>query len=142
MNASKTIVTATLDGAALAVAPCGVCRELLSPLAAAYQIDLATDGHTEFLLFTPRLSGDQLATLRPHRDCLLATVITLTTPQFFLIERRQPDGSWRPCDLRMLSFLAAAQAWTALVEEIKRNALERDRATWLAAGISRAHYPG
>ena len=139
---AKTLITATLDGAALTAAPCGVCRELLSPLAAAYQIDLATDGHTEFLLFTPRLSGDQLATLRPHRDCLLATVITLTTPQFFLIERRQPDGSWRPCDLRMLSFLTAPKAWTALVEEIGSTGDRGGRATWLAAGMPRARYPG
>lgn len=142
MNPTKTIITATLDWAALTAAPCGVCQTLLTPLVGSYRMDLGCDGREEFLVFTPRLSRDQLASLTPHRDCLLATGITLTTPQFFLIERLQVDGGWRPRDLRMLSFLTAPKAWDALVEEIESTGDRAVRATWLAAGMPRAHYPG
>jgi hypothetical protein len=142
-NASKTFVIATLDGAALSAAPCGVCRQLLSTVIDTHQIDLATDGREEFLLFTPRLTVERLAQLKPHRDCLLATVVRLTTPQLFLIERQRPeDGSWQQFDLRIHAFMRSPEAWSDLIAELEADGDRTVRATWLAAGVPHAHYPG
>lgn len=137
---TKTVVTATLDQAALAAASCGVCQNLLASMEA-YQIDLGTDGYVEFLLFTPRLTADQLATLRPHRDCLLRTVITATTPQLFLIERQRLDGSWYQFDLRILSYARSPEAWHDLIARCEATGDRAVRVTWLAEGIAKARWP-
>jgi len=135
------IITATLDWAALSAAPCGVCQTLLTPLAGSYRVDLGCDGQEEFLVFTPRLTPEQVKIARPHRDCLLATVITLTTPQLILIEHQEADGTWTQFELRIHSTARAAGAWSGMVKRLEEEADVPVRATWLSAGVPQAHYP-
>ena len=137
----KTIITATLDRAAITAAPCGECRTLLGPLIERYQIDLATDGASEFLVLTPKPDPNQLATLRGHRNCLLTTAITITTRQFFVIEHQRDDGTWAPFDFRLLTYATARAAWTELVERLAADSIHPSRATWLAAGVPIVRYP-
>jgi len=139
----KTIITATLDRAAITAAPCRECRTLLEPFADHYRIDLATSSDaSEFLLLTPKPDPNQLATLRAHRDCLLATAITITTRQFFVVEHRNDiEGVWTPFDFRLLTYAAARAAWTELVEQLAADSIHHSRATWLAAGVPIAQYP-
>jgi hypothetical protein len=137
---SRALITATLDPTTVSKIPCDICRNLLVPLAFIHRIDLAIDGERDFLQFTPQPTSQQLTALSAHRDCLLTTIITMTTRQFFVIEHRHDDDTWYPFDYRCISWAQAKDAWGTLIQQLAASPVP-NRATWLAAGIPIAHYP-
>ena len=131
--------------------PCRECRTLLAALRdAGHTLTLHEDAAgVVHLEIQPKVRPALEKALSLHKDHVIGTLVMLSIPQSFRVERAQwtMDGTchWMTVEERETTYTKAAGEWDALLRQIGSWSDGRTayRAVWVAAGETRrtANFP-